>query len=325
MLKRFAKGLGKFLLKAVAVLVLLACLASAWGGIVSLQVKRPALRGELVDIGGRRLRIVCEGPRSSRPLVVLESGIYGFASDWGEVQKGLAANGWRSCAYDRAGLAFSDPGPAPRDSDAIARDLDALLKAHGEAGPIILVGHSMAGLHTRLFAYRHPGVVRGLVLVDAVSPDSVKSPYGRRMLAFFRQLARGGGVFTTLGLAKPFTALADAIGLRGPAHEEKVFFFGRVGHNRWAAAEAKVALPSALQVLKAGSLDPNLPVGVVTEGPEALLRTDWGRERIAPAKAARQGFFENIPTATHASMLGKDHAAVIVRMIERVAIAAGYR
>src|SRR6185503_6844969 len=66
-----------------------------------------AVRGEFVDIGGRRLRIVRAGPaQSARPTVVLEHGAFGCASDWQVVQDRLAAKGLRSLAYDRAGLGF---------------------------------------------------------------------------------------------------------------------------------------------------------------------------------------------------------------------------
>ena len=48
-------------------------------------------RGEFIDIGGRRLRIVCAGPaEGSRPLVMMESGAFGFSADWGALQDKLA-------------------------------------------------------------------------------------------------------------------------------------------------------------------------------------------------------------------------------------------
>lgn len=320
--KRFVsglgEGLGRALAKGLAGIVLLLCLLSAYGGLTSLLQGRPALRGELVDIGGRKLRVVCEGPRSARPLVMLEAGLYGFAADWREVQRGLAADGWRSCAYDRAGLGFSDTGPAPRDSAAIGGDLEALLRARGEAGPVILVGHSMAGLHTRLFVLRHPGRVKALVLVDAVSPDAP-----RRMLQLFDRVGVVGRALSALGLMKPFMPVADAVGVSGGAHREKQFFFADRGHNRASAEEARAAWRSAIEVREAGRLDPDLPVGVVTEGSQAELQGRWGRERTAPAKASRRGLLETIPDANHASMLGRDHARVIVRMIERTAASAG--
>src|SRR5580693_8027111 len=101
---------------------------------------KPLPRGEMVDVGGRRLRVVRAGYPSLRPTVVLEHGAFGCASDWAVVQERLAAKGLASLAYDRAGLGYSDPGPKPRDGQAIVADATALLHELGETGPIVVVG-----------------------------------------------------------------------------------------------------------------------------------------------------------------------------------------
>ena len=221
------------ILRLLSAILLLICAAAAFGGLRAAIAGRPPLRGELVDIGGRRLRMVCEGPRSGRPLIVMESGIFGFAADWAAVQTVLAQRGLRSCAYDRAGLGFSDPGPYPRDGLAIVTDLEKLLKAKGETGPLILVGHSMAGLHTRLFILRNPERVKGLVLVDAASPDALLGAEGRQRAALFRTAGRAAVAAGKLGLMKAAAPWAgDPIGLDGPAHAEKVYFWADNRHHR---------------------------------------------------------------------------------------------
>ncbi|HET6969486.1 MAG TPA: alpha/beta fold hydrolase, partial [Phenylobacterium sp.] len=122
-----------------------------------MSVARSPYRGERVDVGGRRLRVVRAGPAvSDRPLVVCEHGAFGCAADWAVVQEKLAARGLRSLAYDRAGLGHSDPGPQPRDGRAIVADLASLLRALDERRRVVLVGHSMGGLMVRLFALTHP-------------------------------------------------------------------------------------------------------------------------------------------------------------------------
>jgi pimeloyl-ACP methyl ester carboxylesterase len=310
--------MGGVFFRILSAILLLVCLAAAWGGVRALVAPKPPVRGELVDIGGRRLRIVCEGPRSDKPLVVMESGIFGFASDWGEVQKALAARGVRTCAYDRAGLGFSDPGPFPRDGVAVVEDLEKLLAAKGETGPLVLVGHSMAGLHTRLFALRNPGRVKGLLLVDAASPDGSFTPRGLATLAAFRQMARFVEAVGRLGLMKavaPWTA--DMIGLDGPAHVEKVFFWAYNPTLKAGAEETYQALRAAEQAKAAGRLDPELPVGVITEG-----RVGPDDPRLEGAKRSRYGWSANLPDATHASMLGRRYAGAIADGVERVLAAA---
>jgi pimeloyl-ACP methyl ester carboxylesterase len=73
----------------------------------------------------------------------------------------------RVCAYDRAGLGWSEPGPAPRSPQQFASELRALLTNGGVEGPYVLVAHSLSGKTARLFASQHPDEVAGMVLVDA--------------------------------------------------------------------------------------------------------------------------------------------------------------
>ena len=84
---------------------------------------RPA---NLVDIGGRKLNLRCSG--SGTPTVMLESGATTDSLTWFKVQPPLA-RATTVCSYDRAGYGFSDDGPRPRDIDADAADLHALIHA----------------------------------------------------------------------------------------------------------------------------------------------------------------------------------------------------
>ena len=50
------------------------------------------VRGQMVDLGDRRLRLVCAGP-SEGPLVWLEAGAFGFSADFADLQDALATQG----------------------------------------------------------------------------------------------------------------------------------------------------------------------------------------------------------------------------------------
>lgn len=112
----------------------------------------------------RKLNLRCSG--RGAPTVILESGFGAGSSAWTAVQPRIA-QATRVCSYDRAGYGFSDPGPLPRDGQAIARDLDRGLAAAGISGPFVVVGHSAGGLYARLFAARRRRDVVGLVFVDS--------------------------------------------------------------------------------------------------------------------------------------------------------------
>lgn len=120
--------------------------------------------GQLVDIGGgRKLNLRCSG--SGAPTVVLDIGTGMTSMSWRKVQP-LIATTHRVCSYDRAGFAFSDPGPPPRTAQAEADDLYALVHAAKLETPLILVGHSRASFIARLYANAYQSDIAGLVLVD---------------------------------------------------------------------------------------------------------------------------------------------------------------
>ena len=201
-------------------------------------MSRKAPRGEMIDLGGRRLHAVRAGPPTDKPTIVLEHGAFGCASDWGVVQARLAAKGLHSIAYDRAGLGLSDPGPLPRDGRALNADLSSLLGAMGEAGPFVLVGHSMGGLMVRLFALTHPEQVSGVVLVDAVVPDVMATKVGPRAVRTYGRAMRWVGVGARFGMMRPVAAVTgNMIGLEGEAAIEKRRIYGSAPHARWAAEE----------------------------------------------------------------------------------------
>jgi pimeloyl-ACP methyl ester carboxylesterase len=273
--------------------------------------------------GGRSLRAVTEGPSSSRrPLILLEAGSFGFSADWAAVQARLSTQGLRSLAYDRAGLGWSEPAPEPRDSQAIVADLEAMLAALGEVGPLILCGHSMAGLHVRLFAGRNVARVKALVLVDAVTPEAIDHPLAAQMVGHFNSLSKLAAWSAKAGLARPLAGrLGDAIGLPAHASDEKRQAFADAAHNRWAAAEVAAWHASADQARAAGAYDPALPIAVVLTG-DGRQPSAHHAIKTAPAGAAHHGFVFHVPGANHASLLGQRHADHIVRAILSVETAA---
>src|SRR5262249_8253549 len=131
----------------------------------------PGRLGRLAGGGG--VNLGCRGPGA--PTGVFGTGFRGRASGWGLVPPQLSRT-HSTLAHDRAGYGFSDPGPLPRDGAAIARDLDRALRAAGEHGPFIVVGHSAGGLYGQLFAARRRRETLGIVLVDSSVPFQDRRP-----------------------------------------------------------------------------------------------------------------------------------------------------
>ena len=141
------------------------CLATVLG---AQQPGLPPAPGQLVDVGsGRRLHVLCSG--QGAPTVILEAGASSFAIDWTLVQREVAKTN-RVCAYDRAGMGWSDP-PPDSAAPSTAQDLRALMRAAGERPPYLMVGASLGGLLVRAYHADHPDEVAGMVLVDPSSED----------------------------------------------------------------------------------------------------------------------------------------------------------
>src|SRR5437588_7135201 len=138
------------------------------GDLLVAGTAPPAYPGRLVDVGGHRLHLHCTGAGS--PVVVLESGFEEFSTDWALVQNPVAQF-TRVCSYDRAGYAWSDPGPMPRTYAQINLELETALRRAGERGPFLLVAHSFGGGVVRNFALEHPAAVAGMVLEEVVGEN----------------------------------------------------------------------------------------------------------------------------------------------------------
>src|SRR5689334_8755362 len=113
---------------------MLRCLAVILGVFIVAQAQRPASKeypplGRLIDVGGRKLHLFCSGTGS--PTAILMAGGGAFSIDWALVQPKIAHD-TRVCSYDRAGLAWSDPGPADETVEQTVSDLHKLLKNGGE-------------------------------------------------------------------------------------------------------------------------------------------------------------------------------------------------
>jgi len=162
--------------------------------------------GTLIDVGGRRLHVVTAG--SGTPAVVFEAGIAASSLSWAHVLPEVAKI-TRACAYDRAGLAWSDTGPRPHTLAQIVADLDTVLANAAISPPIVMVGHSFGCFVACAYASRRPSAVAGLVLVDppAASEWREPTPQRRRLLRRGIRLSRVGGILARLGVVRASLAL----------------------------------------------------------------------------------------------------------------------
>jgi pimeloyl-ACP methyl ester carboxylesterase len=153
--------------------------------------------GRLIDVGGHRLHLHCEG---AGPPVILDAALGASSLSWTYVRPAVAAYA-HACAYDRAGFGWSEAGPLPRTVTRIVAELRRLLAGAALTPPYVLVGHSFGGLVARAFVHRHADEIGGLVLLDPAYPEDWLDPSethaqlirrGVRLCRYGRQAARIG-------------------------------------------------------------------------------------------------------------------------------------
>lgn len=159
-------------LSALALIAVLLAASSAINVVLFARFRHDP-PGTIYKVNGHAMRIDCTG--SGSPTIVLDAGLGNDGLVWGGVQPVLAKT-TRVCSYDRAGYGWSDAAPAPRDADHIAMDLHGLLGAARIESPVVLMGHSIAGIYIRDYATHYPGEVAGLIFVDGSTPLQEKDP-----------------------------------------------------------------------------------------------------------------------------------------------------
>jgi pimeloyl-ACP methyl ester carboxylesterase len=156
--KRILLALVVFILLAVGVVLILGARAKA-----ALKAAYPPI-GQLVDVGGYKLHLYCQGTGS--PTVVMDAGTGSTGLYWSLVQPTVATS-VRTCVYDRAGYGWSDKSPLPRSINTMVNELHTLLHNANITGPYVLVGHSLGGIIIRQYTQSYPQEVVGMVLVDS--------------------------------------------------------------------------------------------------------------------------------------------------------------
>ncbi|KAA0022028.1 alpha/beta fold hydrolase [Antrihabitans cavernicola] len=109
--------------------------------------------GRLHDEGG-----------SGSPILLLH-GLMGRGQTWRRQVPWLREHG-HVYTFDAAG--HGRPAPDPLTTEAFVADLAAALETITD--PMVVIGHSMGGLHGWCFAAEFPARVRGLVVED-IAPD----------------------------------------------------------------------------------------------------------------------------------------------------------
>ncbi len=294
---------------SVLAVTLIAGLLLQWALSRSALSGNPA-PGELIEVDGRRGHLLCQG--SEGPVVILEAGLPGSSLTWASVTPGVAEFA-RVCSYDRAGYGWSEPGPRPRTSASIARELRMLLQHAGIEPPYVLVGHSFGGLVVQVYASRFPDEVAGMVLVDASHPDLVHQTVEIDRMGTLSLLVRGLAV---TGIGRFLVPVpAGSAESRDPAVRKLERDLQFTTRSLRATSAELAALRDSLS--EAGAERPRLgqkPLAVLTEGRRRAKH--WLEMQADLAELSDESRWEIVDSAGH--FIHHDRPEVVVSAIRSV-------
>lgn len=137
--------------------------ALAWTPKVDAQEPDCAL----VPVEGAAVH-TCQYPGEG-PTIVFAAGAGQHSATWAPILAGSAEMA-RVITFDRPGLGRSPAADGERSPSRIATELREVLEALDATEEVILVGHSMGGVHALRYATSHPRDVVGVVLIDTPPP-----------------------------------------------------------------------------------------------------------------------------------------------------------
>src|SRR5215203_211449 len=298
---------GKAILWLVVTLLVLAVVGAIYQAIATERAERAhPPPGEMVDVGGYSLHINCVGQGS--PTVVLDAGLGGMSAEWVWVQREVSDT-TRVCAYDRAGMGWSEMGPEPRDAKQITSELHTLLSKAGIEGPYVLVGHSFGGMYMQTYAARYPGEVAGVALIDSSTeldqfsqrPETRDSDEPQKQkFAVVPQLERlGVSLPARLGIVRLLFKLSPASPELPPQQRAQIDALTPSTRQVSTTAGELFAPTQTRRLGSQGSLG-NKPLAVVTAGKS---EPSWLELQDKLATLSSNSIHRVVKGATHTSLL----------------------
>src|SRR5215217_6634188 len=325
--RRIIRRIGTALLGLVVVRLALGVAGAIYQAIATERAERAdPPPGEMVDVGGYSLHSNCVGQGS--PTVLLDAGSGEFSAQWVRVQREVSDT-MRVCAYDRAGMGWSEMGPQPRDAKQITSELHTLLSKAGIEGPYVLAGHSFGGMYMQTYTARYPDEVAGLVLVDSsTEPDQFSqrqkareshAPQKQNFAVVPRLAQLGVSLLARLGIVRLLSKLDPASPQLPPQQRAQIDALAPSTRQVSASAGEFLAPTQTLRLGSQGSLG-NKPLAVVSAPNQAEPGWLKRQDKLATLSSSNS-IHRVVKGATHTSLVydRSDSRATSAAIVEVVA------
>jgi pimeloyl-ACP methyl ester carboxylesterase len=299
MARRIMRWIGRVLLGLFAVLLVLAVLGAIYQAIATARAERAhPPPGEMIGVGGYKLHIDCVGRGS--PTVVLDAALGATSASWIWMQREVSGI-TRVCAYDRAGMGWSERGSEPRDAKQISSELHTLLESPAiEQGPYVLVGHSFGGLYMQTYAARYPDEVVGVVLVDSSHPEQFdRLPEGQEDYKQAQRLYAVAPLLARLGVVRLFNLSPAPPGLPQHQRAQIAALNPSTLQVSTTAQEFRATPQTTAQTRSLRSLG-DKPLAVVSAGTQS---SDWLELQDDLATLSPNSMHHVVEGATHTSLV----------------------
>ncbi len=143
-------------------------------------------RAEFLHVNGLRLKCRQWGKQQAVPIVLLH-GLRGFSGTWRPLAAALSDR-YRLIAFDQRGRGESDWDPHHNYyTDAYLGDLEAVVDDLN-LERFALLGHSMGGTTSYVYADRHPERLSALIIEDIAPGSSASGDGARRIVSEMQAL-----------------------------------------------------------------------------------------------------------------------------------------
>ena len=208
--------------------------------------------GEFVTINQHKIHIYRQGSINNPTLVFMSgSGTVAPVYDFKILYEKLISK-YRVIVIEKFGYGYSDIYEVPCDIDSLVSYQREALEKIGEAGPFILVPHSMSGLEAIRWKQKYPSDVTAIIGIDMATPKTYKewSHEGvNKRIHAMRNIQR----IKKFGLISWYPL--NVRGLNKEERKQQRFLWKRNGMNNCFINEANEVINNASIVEESGKIE----------------------------------------------------------------------